>query len=38
MGNGSEIQTGADELDALRGRPTADERVYLNAIWEYFRD
>jgi hypothetical protein len=38
MGNGPEIQTGAGELDTLRGRLTADGKVYLNAIWEYYRD
>ena len=32
------IQTGAAELDTLRGRLTADERDQINAIWEYFRD
>jgi len=38
MGDCPEIQTGAGEIDTLRGRLTAEERVHLNAIWEYFRD
>jgi hypothetical protein len=32
------IPTGAAEIDTLRERLTADERVQINAIWEYFRD